>query len=261
MDDQQCGCTIERCDVFDFLAKHVGMTVIHPGGLDATRRLAESCHLDDRTTLVDIACGKGTSAVFFAETYGCRVVGIDFSEELIAQAVALAKKKGLERKVTFQVGDALQLAFADNEFDAAISQAMLVVVPDKEKAIREAVRVTKRGGYLGWLELSWKREPTADFMRAISEVLSASCMKNAETVPGWEKTFRQAGVSELTVRASDSPTSGLLGMLSSEGLVNTSRVLWKCMTNARIRTRMSTMDRFFREHSEYFGYGLYVARK
>jgi len=252
---------IERCDVFDFLDRHVGLTVIHPGGLDATRELAEACHLDDRTSLVDIACGKGTSAVYFAEKYGCKVVGIDTSEDLIAQAVALARKKGLERKVTFQVGDALRLPFADNEFDAAISQAMLVVVADKDKAIREAVRVTKRGGYLGWLELSWKREPTADFMRAISDVLRARCMMNAETFQAWEKTFRQAGVGELTVQASDSPSSGLLGMLGSEGLVNTSRVMWKYVTDTRIRTRMSTMQRFFREHAEYFGYGIYVTRK
>jgi ubiquinone/menaquinone biosynthesis C-methylase UbiE len=261
MNPEECKCTIEGCDIFDFMAQHVGMTVIHPGGLDATRRLAESCHLDDRTTLVDIACGKGTSAVYFAERYGCRVVGIDISEELVAQAKALASKKGLERKVAFQVGDALQLPYAENEFDAAISQAMLVLVADKGKAIREAVRVTKSGGYLGWLELSWKKKPTEDFMRAVSDVLCAYCMKNVETFQGWEDTIRQAGVTELEVQAFDSPNSGLFGMLSSEGPVNMSKVMWKYMTKARIRKRMSTMNRFFREHAEYFGYGIYVARK
>jgi len=84
MNEKQSECTIEACDIFDFMANHVGMTVIHPGGYDATRKLAESCHLDNHTRVVDIACGKGTSAVYIAERYGCEVVGIDISVDLVA---------------------------------------------------------------------------------------------------------------------------------------------------------------------------------
>jgi SAM-dependent methyltransferase len=261
VDDEQCDCTIEGCDIFDFMARHVGMTVIHPGGLAATRRLAECCHLDDHTTLVDIACGKGTSAVYFAEKYGCRVVGVDLAEDMIAQAKSLAARKRLVSKVDFLAGDALQLPFADNEFDAAISQAMLVLVSDKERAIHEALRVTMRGGYLGWLELSWRKEPTDDFMRAVSDVLCAYCMKNVETFQGWEETFRRSGVTGLRVEAFDSPNSGLLSMLASEGPANMCRVMWRYMTDKRIRTRMNTMNRFFAENADYFGYGIYAAQK
>jgi len=34
MIEKQYECTIEACDIFDFMANHVGMTVIHPGGFD-----------------------------------------------------------------------------------------------------------------------------------------------------------------------------------------------------------------------------------
>jgi hypothetical protein len=50
-------------------------------------------------------------------------------------------------------------------------------------------------------------------------------------------------------------------MLADEGLVNSTRVMFKYMTNAGIRKRMSTMSRFFRDHAEYFGYGIYTGRK
>lgn len=63
MNEKQRECHVETCDIFDFMARHVGITVIHPGGFDATRRLAESCRLSPRTRVIDIACGKGTSAV------------------------------------------------------------------------------------------------------------------------------------------------------------------------------------------------------
>lgn len=39
-------CSIEQCDIFDFMANHVGLTIIHPGGFDTTRKLLESCHID-----------------------------------------------------------------------------------------------------------------------------------------------------------------------------------------------------------------------
>jgi SAM-dependent methyltransferase len=121
-----CDCSIERCDIFDFMASHVGMTVIHPGGLTATRRLAESCPLGPQSRVVDIACGKGTSAVYLARRYVCSVAGVDISEDLIAQGTALALRQGLGHKVSFRVGDALELPFGDGEFDVAVSQAMLV---------------------------------------------------------------------------------------------------------------------------------------
>jgi len=63
---------------------------------------------------------------------------------LIAQAVGLAKKKGSEDKVNFRVADAMNLPYPDNEFDVAFSQAILVLLPDKNKAIKEALRVTNQ---------------------------------------------------------------------------------------------------------------------
>jgi len=43
--------------------------------------------------------------------------------------------------------------------------------------------------------------------------------------------------------------------------VNTGRVMFKNLTDGRIRKRMNTMNRFFAEHAEYFGYGIYTGRK
>ena len=159
VDSKSCECTVEGCDIFDFMASHVGLTVIHPGGFDATRELAEACHLDRAARIVDIACGKGTSAVYLHERYGCEVVGIDISEDLVAQARTLASRKGLEEKVTFRVGDALQLPFPDHAFDAAVSQAMLVLVGDQRRSVQEALRVVRPEGHLGWLEQEGDRSP------------------------------------------------------------------------------------------------------
>jgi cyclopropane fatty-acyl-phospholipid synthase-like methyltransferase len=72
-------CSIEQGDIFDFMANHVGLTVIHPGGFDATRRLLASCYMDMNSKVLDIGCGKGTTSILLAQDYGCSVVGLDLS--------------------------------------------------------------------------------------------------------------------------------------------------------------------------------------
>jgi ubiquinone/menaquinone biosynthesis C-methylase UbiE len=254
-------CTIENCDIFDFMAKHVGLTVIHPGGFNATRMLAESCHLNENKKVIDIACGKGTSAIFFAQNYGCEVIGIDISQELIAQAKVFANRKGLQDKLEFRVGDALDLPFPDNTFNVAISQAMLVLVKDKQKSIQQALRVTKPGGYLSWLELSWKKQPADEFMDAVSNILCAYCMRNVHIFQGWQHLFNEAGVNQLKTQSFSLENTEMSGMLRDEGFLNTCRVIFKYLTNIRIRNRMRMMNRFFKEHGEYFGYGIYTGMK
>jgi len=243
------------------MANNVGMTVIHPGGFNATDRLAESCHISSDSKVIDIGCGKGTTAVRFAEKYGCNVVGIDLREDLVAQASRLAKQRGLADVVTFQVADALDIPFSNDKFDIAISQAVLILVSDKRKAIREALRVIKTGGYVGWLELSWRITPTEEFLSGLSNVICAYCMLGVETFEDWERAFNEAGVSRLETLALTQRFGGLRSMLADEGVLNAIGIVYRYLTNSKIRRRMKTIDRFFKEYDEYFGYGIYVGQK
>ncbi len=254
-------CDLETCDIFDFMARHVGMTVVHPGGFDATDRLAESLNIGKGTRVVDIACGKGTSAAYLAERFGCNVVGIDIAQDLVSQAEALARRRGLGERVSFRVGDALNLPFKEGEFDVAVSQAMLVLVRDQQRSIKEALRVVKPDGHLGWLELSWKKEPAKEFMDAVSSVLCAYCLVNAHTFEGWEKLLTQSGVRQVTVQTFTLQGGGFRNMMRSEGTVNTLRIMLKYLGNGKVRKRMRTMNKFFREHTDMFGYGVFTGRR
>lgn len=110
--------------------------MLHPGGYNATKTLAEHCKIDQNSHVLDLACGKGTSSIFLVQKFGCHVIGVDISENLIDQAKYFAQKRKLSDKVTFKVADALDLPFPDNTFDVVIAQAMLVLVDDKQKVIR-----------------------------------------------------------------------------------------------------------------------------
>lgn len=211
--------------------------------------------------VLDIGCGKGTTSILLAQDYGCSVVGLDLSEDLLSQATTLARRRGLEHKVSFRVGDALNMPFADNEFDRAIGQAVLILVGDKKKAVREALRVTKSGGYVGWLELSWKKPVTKEFLDGVSNVICAYCMLGVETFEDWKRLFEDAGVKELQTSAYSQEFKGMRGMLADEGLVNASKIMCRYLINSSVRKRMKTIDKFFKENDQYFGYGIYVGKK
>ena len=259
--DELSECTIEKCDIFDFMAKYVGLSVLHPGGFSATERLADECGIDNQTRVLDIACGKGTSAIFLAQKYGCRVEGLDISEDLIKEARDFARRNGVGDTVNFRVGDALDLPYSENEFDVAVSQAMLILVSDKRKAVQEAKRVLKPGGNAGWLELSWKKKPNKEFLDAVSNEICAYCMTNVLTYEDWEKLFCDAGFSQVKVVRFSMAMTGMKGMLQDEGFGNVMRVMAKYLFNRRVRKRMLNLNTFMNSNPQYFGYGIYITNK
>jgi arsenite methyltransferase len=113
----------------------------HPGGLNLTKRLGEILQLTPETCLLDVACGKGTSAVFLAEYFGCHVSGIDYSEQNVARANALATAKGMSSRVRCERADAERLGFMTGAFDAVICECAFCTFPGKSAAASEFGRV------------------------------------------------------------------------------------------------------------------------
>jgi ubiquinone/menaquinone biosynthesis C-methylase UbiE len=264
MENSECLCkddSIEKCDIFDFMAKYVGMSVLHPGGFASTKRLMQNIKLDKDKKVLDIACGKGTTSILIAKKFGCRVVGIDISPVLIEDAKELTKRNKVDKLIDFQVADATHLPFNDNEFDSSIAQAMLVLIDDKESVIREALRVIKPSGIAGWIELTWQQNPTEVFMKQVSEVICAYCMLNVKMLDGWKNLFLQSGASNLLSEVYPMYFSGFLGMIKDEGLSNSIRVIRKFLTESKVRIRMNTMNRFFKKNQDVFGYGIYTMTK
>lgn len=133
----------------------LGIEILHPGGLEITRELVELCHIGRDSLVLDVACGTGETACFLVETYGCRVIGLDASSFMIAKAERKAGQRGLDIK--FVEGDAHNLPFPNNYFDIVISECTVCLL-DKEKAIKEMVRVVKSGGYVGIHDVCWRED-------------------------------------------------------------------------------------------------------
>jgi ubiquinone/menaquinone biosynthesis C-methylase UbiE len=110
---------------------------VHPGVLTA---LLESGRLGAASRVLEAGCGTGNYVITLQETAGCSACGFDPSEQMLAQA------RERSQRVTFSLGRAEQLAFADGSFDLVFSVDVIHHVVGRQDFFRQAFRILKPGG-------------------------------------------------------------------------------------------------------------------
>jgi len=105
--------------------------------------LCEAVDLRAGDCVLDVACGSGNAALAAARRW-CDVLGIDYVPALVTRAGERAAAERLP--VTFKVGDAEQLEFADSSFDVVMSVVGVMFAADQERAAGEMLRVCRSGG-------------------------------------------------------------------------------------------------------------------
>jgi demethylmenaquinone methyltransferase / 2-methoxy-6-polyprenyl-1,4-benzoquinol methylase len=126
-------------------------------GQDPRWRRAMVAAVDARPgeRVLDVATGTGLVARALARRYGCTVVGLDQSAEMLAAARAqLAREPAHEGLITFVSGEAERLPFGDGEFDHLTFTYLLRYVDDPGATLRELARVVRPGGRLASLEFA-----------------------------------------------------------------------------------------------------------
>jgi arsenite methyltransferase len=100
-------------------------------------------------TVLDVGCGAGTDLLLAALSVGPEgaAIGVDMNERMRDHATDGAARMGLTN-VDVREGDATALPVADRSVDVVISNGVLNLVPEKERAIAEIARVLKPGGRL-----------------------------------------------------------------------------------------------------------------
>lgn len=108
----------------------------------------EFANIKKDDVVIDLGSGAGND-VFVARALvgdGGKVVGIDFTDEMIIKANFNLDKLGY-KNVEFKFGEIEDLPVVDNFADVVISNCVLNLVPDKQKAFNEIFRVLKYGGH------------------------------------------------------------------------------------------------------------------
>jgi SAM-dependent methyltransferase len=147
----------------------------HLRGLQATAELAAAAGLGPSSRALDLGCGIGGPARYLAETFGCKVTGIDLSPVFIEVATYLTARSGLSDLITFQVGDGLHLPFEDAAFDVVFLQHVAMNIKDRAALYAEVRRILTKGGRFATYDLvlrdggveypvPWARDESTSFL-------------------------------------------------------------------------------------------------
>jgi len=114
--------------------------------------------------ILDLGCGKGLLIIEAAKKIqGGKAVGADLWDNTLeysytAQMVLNnAEIEGVSNRVEVVTADAQDMPFANNSFDIVMTSLMMHHVPDKNKALKEMIRVTKPGGTIVIADVNSKR--------------------------------------------------------------------------------------------------------
>ena len=168
----------------------------HPGGLELTARLGELLELGPGDDLLDVAAGRGESAIFLARKFGCRVTGIDFGAGNIAEARSRAEAAGVANLVRFEQGDAEQIDYPDGSFNSVLCECAFCTFPDKRAAAGEFSRVLRTGGRLGLSDLTRSGALPSELNGLLAWI---ACIGDARPVGEYISYLEAAGFEALSV--------------------------------------------------------------
>lgn len=244
------------------LQAYVGTTK-HMGGLETTRELCDLCHIGKDTYVLDVGCGVGATACYLAKRYGCRVMGVDLREAMIANANERAQRQRVGDRVQFRVADAQDLPFEDALFDVVMCESVATFIEDRQKVASEFARVARPGGYVGLNEQFWLKTPPAESAERIKRFWDIE--PDIPTSDEWVRLLETAGLKDIVVRAYEFDPRRESSQVWRYGLRDFLRMAYRTLRlsikNPAFRKYMRERRRLPEGTFEYLGYAVFTGRK
>ena len=177
----------------------------HPGGENLSGTLARSLGLTPGKSVLDVACGVGTTSRLMSKQLGLCATGLDFSKINVGKAQQLSAdqvESGTNGdasestplfppgELKFVEGSADDLPFEEGQFDGIVCECAVSTFADQAKAAQEFFRVLKPGGVFGMTDMVLTGELPKDYAE---QVAPWTCMAKALDSDGYSQLFSDAG--------------------------------------------------------------------
>lgn len=244
------------------LQAYIGATK-HMGGFESTKEMIELCRISPNVHVLDVGCGVGATICHLVKAHGCRAIGVDLRESMIARANERAQREGIADRIEFRIADAQALPFEDNRFDVVLCESVATFIEDKQKVIGEYARVVKPGGYVGLNEEFWIKPPPAEIMEYTR--FTWEIEPKLATLDDWRGWMQNAGLRDIVVNPHIFDARRESSQVKRYRPGDTVRMLGRTMSlyirNPTFRRYMGERRRLPKNFFQYFGYGLFVGRK
>lgn len=159
----------------------------------------EFARIKEGDTVIDLGSGAGNDAFIAQRITGekGKVIGIDFTEAMIARAKTNAEKIGFNN-VEFRQGDIEDMPVVSNTADVIVSNCVLNLVPNKHKVFSEIIRVLKPGGHFSISDIVLEGE-LPDRWKEVAE-LYAGCVSGAIQKKDYLQIIEEAGFKNVLVQ-------------------------------------------------------------
>ena len=149
-------------------------------------------------TVLDLGSGGGIDVLLSARRVGPtgRVYGLDMTDEMLALARENQEKAGATN-VEFLKGDIEQIPLPDNSVDLIISNCVINLSPDKDRALKEAFRVLKPGGRLAVSDIIIRGSMPNEIRHSVE--LWAGCVAGALEESVYQMKLQEAGFEQIRI--------------------------------------------------------------
>jgi arsenite methyltransferase len=150
-------------------------------------------------TVIDLGSGAGNDVFVARAIVGeeGKVIGVDMTKEMIAKAEENNSKLGY-KNVEFHFGDIEDLPLADNLADVVVSNCVLNLVPDKQKAFSEIYRTLKPGAHFCVSDIVIKGELPPELKK--SAEMYAGCVAGAIQQDDYLAIIKEAGFINTEIK-------------------------------------------------------------
>lgn len=159
----------------------------------------EFAQINKGDTVLDLGSGAGNDCFVARELVGesGKVIGVDMTDVMIDKARENAEKLNFNN-VEFRKGDIEELPIGGNRVDVVISNCVLNLVPDKEKAFAETFRVLKAGGHFSVSDVVLKGD-LPESLKNDAEMY-AGCVSGAIQMVDYLNIIHKTGFTEINVQ-------------------------------------------------------------
>lgn len=197
-----CGPTC--CDTLDYSV--MADDYQHIQGYHAEADLGLGCGLPTEhamikkgDTVVDLGAGAGNDCFVARSITGPegRVIGLDMTESMIDKARINAEKLGYTN-VEFVLGDIEEIPIPADTADVVVSNCVMNLVPDKQKAFAETFRILKPGGHFSISDIVLRGELPNGLKKDAS--MYAGCVAGALQQKEYLKNIEEAGFKKIRIQ-------------------------------------------------------------